>query len=118
MAETKNATVLFDVIHWKDADGNRQSAEKGKACSLPAAEFARLEALGAIEKAGASKAKSGTAASVDEGEEITEADKPEGERAAHADATQPPSEAPGGSQNPEGDGPPPEDDKPKSSKKG
>lgn len=92
----KKATVLFDHVGFKDADGNRMSAAKGEEVSLSAEEFARLEALGAIESPGASKAKSGTVESVEEGVERSETDKPEDERAAHADPSEPPPEAPGG----------------------
>lgn len=43
--------ILFDVAVYVDGDGNRTSATKGQVVELPDNEYARLEGLGALEKA-------------------------------------------------------------------
>lgn len=62
--KTQKAVVLFDVVGWTDRDpqGNAQShyhdrAADGNEVELPADEFKRLEAAGAVAKPGSAKAK-------------------------------------------------------------
>jgi hypothetical protein len=52
---TKTASVVFDVVSWNEpiegtvpAQWNHMSAYRGEVVELPAKEFTRLEALGAI----------------------------------------------------------------------